>query len=229
MPDTKASGTLAVWTDVLAQHEAEFNDWYLQEHLHERLALPGFLSARRYAAAQGAPRYFALYETDSVSALASSAYRERLTNPTQWTRRVMPWFVNTNRCVCVRSASVGAGVGGVIATLGFNPAPASEAQLRDWITQALLPRMPELPGFVRAQLWETDPGVSGLPNPERELRAQADAIVGWVIAVEAEGEAQLPALLARVDREELARRGAAAIAVSPVYRLMCYFDKASRV
>ena len=37
--------------DIDAAHEAEFNRWYNREHLEERVAIDGFLEARRYVAA----------------------------------------------------------------------------------------------------------------------------------------------------------------------------------
>ena len=41
-------GLLAVWNDIAAEDEAEFNAWYVEEHVPERLGVPGILSARRY-------------------------------------------------------------------------------------------------------------------------------------------------------------------------------------
>src|SRR2546430_13563153 len=40
----KGTGLMMVWADVPADKEKEFNRWYNEEHLAERLALPGFLS-----------------------------------------------------------------------------------------------------------------------------------------------------------------------------------------
>jgi len=47
---TKGTGLLMVWADVPANREDEFNRWYNEEHVPERLAVPGFLSAARYEA-----------------------------------------------------------------------------------------------------------------------------------------------------------------------------------
>src|SRR5437667_274194 len=58
----KGTGLLMVWTDVPADKEAEFNQWYNEEHLKERLAVPGFLSGARYEAVKGGPKHLALYE-----------------------------------------------------------------------------------------------------------------------------------------------------------------------
>ena len=39
------------------EHDAEFNAWYNEEHVPERLSAPGFLNAARYEALRGGPRY----------------------------------------------------------------------------------------------------------------------------------------------------------------------------
>jgi hypothetical protein len=59
-----ASGTglLVIWTDIAAEHEAEFNQWYDQEHIPQLLTVPGFQTGRRYRAVEGAPRYIAIYQ-----------------------------------------------------------------------------------------------------------------------------------------------------------------------
>jgi hypothetical protein len=53
--------------------EAEFDRWYETEHIPERLACPGFLSATRYLS-ETPPRYLAIYELDSPAALRSPEY-----------------------------------------------------------------------------------------------------------------------------------------------------------
>ncbi len=70
--------------------EEEFNCWYDTEHIPERLAVPGFTAARRYACLLGWPRYMALYDLANVEVLDSAAYR-RVSgkNFSPWTRRVL--------------------------------------------------------------------------------------------------------------------------------------------
>ena len=103
-----SAGVLAVWTDVVTEHEVEFNSWYSEEHLPERLAIPGFCNVRRYAGL-GSPKYLTYYETQTADVLAPAPYLERLANPSDWTRRVMKWFVATHRCACRVVANVGSG------------------------------------------------------------------------------------------------------------------------
>jgi hypothetical protein len=58
-----------------ADDEDRFNAWYDEEHVPDRLALPGFLSARRYkAASDEGPRYLALYDLESTHVLKRADY-----------------------------------------------------------------------------------------------------------------------------------------------------------
>src|SRR5713226_5836735 len=77
----KGTGLLMVWTDVPADKEQDFNRWYNEEHLAERLAIPGFLSAARYEAVKGHPKHLAYYELESPAVLESEAYKQVSANP----------------------------------------------------------------------------------------------------------------------------------------------------
>jgi hypothetical protein len=92
---TKGTALLMVWADVPADKEQEFNRWYNEEHLAERLAIPGFLGGARYEAVKGGPKHLAYYELESSAVLESEAYRRVQANPTEWTRRVGPGVIAT--------------------------------------------------------------------------------------------------------------------------------------
>ena len=63
-------GLLLMMTDIDPAHEEDFNRWYEEEHLAERMAIPGFINARRFTAIEGGPKYLALYDVDSPDVLA---------------------------------------------------------------------------------------------------------------------------------------------------------------
>ncbi len=90
MVERKGAALLVVYADVDTENDAEFNAWYNEEHVPERLRAPGFLDAARYEALRGGPRYLAVYELESVAALQTPEYRRMLANPTEWTRRMSP-------------------------------------------------------------------------------------------------------------------------------------------
>ncbi len=74
MAKTRGTGLLMVWTDIDAEFETEFNRWYDEEHLPRMLQISGFLSAGRYEAIKGGPKYLAIYELEDHDVLRSSAY-----------------------------------------------------------------------------------------------------------------------------------------------------------
>ncbi len=63
----KGRGIFMVYVDIDAPHVQEFNEWYNKEHLPELLSVPGILSAARYEAVKGGPKYLAFYELESVA------------------------------------------------------------------------------------------------------------------------------------------------------------------
>lgn len=65
---------LLALTNAVEGKEDEFRDWYWGTHIPEILALPGFVSARRYQAtgpAEGAPhRFVTVYEVEGSAEAA---------------------------------------------------------------------------------------------------------------------------------------------------------------
>jgi hypothetical protein len=71
--------------------EAEFQDWYDNEHFPERQQLEGFLTANRYVCLDGWPRYLAAYDLASVDVLGGPAYATIAHKRySVWTRRIIP-------------------------------------------------------------------------------------------------------------------------------------------
>lgn len=57
-----------------ASQEAEWNEWLDRVHMPARLALPGFLSARRFIAIEGDRKYFHFFGLTDASVLDSEPY-----------------------------------------------------------------------------------------------------------------------------------------------------------
>lgn len=98
----KRRGLLLTMTEPPAAMEEEFNAWYDDEHMAERLAIPGFRSARRWVAEcpPGEGKYLATYELDSLEVLSSPAYLARFQNQTPWSRRCLGKAVVFKRWAC---------------------------------------------------------------------------------------------------------------------------------
>src|SRR5207244_9111472 len=92
-------GMLLTSMDIDPLHEAEFNRWYDREHLEERVAIDGFLEARRYVAHEAKPKYLSLYSTATFAVLDSPAYRKALASQTEWSKANIARFKNMIRGV----------------------------------------------------------------------------------------------------------------------------------
>ena len=64
------------------------------KHLPELLAVPGILSAARYKAVKGGPKYLAFYELENVGVLRTSAFTDR--PRTSWGQRVSPSVIGSS-------------------------------------------------------------------------------------------------------------------------------------
>lgn len=91
---TRGTGIFLVYTDIDPQFEEEFNAWYNTEHLPELLAVPGILTAARYEATKGGPKYLAAYELDSVEVMQTPEFKNRKRTP--WGERVSPTVIGKN-------------------------------------------------------------------------------------------------------------------------------------
>lgn len=130
-------GELLVWTDVDPAHEADFNTWYDREHMDERVAIPGFVGARRLARIGGGRKYLALYRTESIQVFDSAAYRQAFANQTKWSVENFKRMRDTMRCVGTVTAIAGAGTGGAAALIVFAPdrSGAARKELEDAVSR----------------------------------------------------------------------------------------------
>jgi hypothetical protein len=170
MTAKKGSGLLMVWTDVPADKEAEFNRWYNEEHLAERLAVPGFLSAARYEAVKGGPKHLAYYELESPAVLESPAYKRVQQNPTPWTRRCSPEVVGTTFIRNVYSMIHPTALAPTAAQSGMAPAlqigrmdvpPEIDDEFNRWYNTIYVPNYEKVPGVIRGRRYRA---VTGTPT-----------------------------------------------------------------
>ena len=163
-------GMLLTSMDIDPSDEAEFNRWYDREHLEERVAIEGFLEARRYVAHQGSPKYLCLYSTVTFDVLDSPAYRAKLASPTDWSKRTMARFKNMIRAVARVTVSRGQGRGAALGILRLRPSTEGEDRLRAALRERFDPE--QLDGIISMHLIESDPALSkpitddpSTPNP----------------------------------------------------------------
>ena len=151
-------GMLLTSMDIDASDEAEFNRWYDREHLLERVAIDGFLEARRYIAHEGSPKYLCLYSTRTFDVLDSPAYHTALKNPTDWSKATLARFKNMIRAVARITISRGQGRGAALGIVRLRPLAGAEDKLRAALRDQLDPE--KLDGIISMHLIESDPVLS---------------------------------------------------------------------
>jgi hypothetical protein len=170
MTAKKGTGLLMVWADVPADKEPEFNRWYNEEHLAERLAIPGFLNGARYEAVKGGPKHLAVYELESPAVLETEAYKKVATNPTPWTQRVGPQTIATtfirNVYTMIHPRTVTPSVAGSgmapALQLGRMDVPAEvDRDFNEWYNTIYVPNYEKVPGVIRGRRYRA---VDGKPT-----------------------------------------------------------------
>jgi hypothetical protein len=154
-------GLLAVWTDIPAAMEGEFNRWYNEEHLAERVGIPGFLNARRYVSLEGTPKYIALYETADARVLRSETYLKVLNNASPWTQSIRPHFQRFVRNEYEWILSLGTlpdRAAPYVLTVRLETDPEHEAEFNEWYNTDHLPALVSVPGVYAARRYRTTAG-----------------------------------------------------------------------
>jgi len=166
----KGTGLLMVWADVPADNEEDFDRWYNEEHLAERMSVPGFLSAARYEAVKSGPKHLACYELDSPAVLESAAYKRVQANPTEWTKRCSPTTIATTFIRNVYTQIHPKTVSPEVARSGMAPAlqigrmdvpPAVDDEFNTWYNTIYVPNYEKVPGVIRGRRYRA---VEGAPT-----------------------------------------------------------------
>lgn len=158
-------GMLYVATNIGADDEADFNQWYDHEHVEERVAITGFLSGTRYQAVNAERKYLGLYETDSLEAFTSADYHAAFTRQTEWSVKNLQKMVNPMRRVSAVTHKHGKGTGSQLAVVTLHDV-VDETALTGWQQQ-----ISRTPGYIASSLLTPDAGLSTpLPNENKENR-----------------------------------------------------------
>jgi hypothetical protein len=170
MANKKGTGLLMVWVDVPADKEKEFNRWYNDEHLAERLAIPGFLAGARYEAVKGSPKHLAYYELESPAVLESAAYKKVIANPTEWTKRFGPQAIGTtyirNVYTMIHPKTLTPAIAGSpmapALQIGRMDVPREvDDEWNTWYSTIYVPNYEKVPGVIRGRRYRA---VTGTPQ-----------------------------------------------------------------
>jgi hypothetical protein len=158
---TEATGLLAVWMEPTPEREGDLNRWYEEEHLADRLAMPGWLNARRYVSLEGAPKYVALYDLTGPEALHSPEYREAQQHSTAWTRQVVDNLqaMVRNEYELIQSIGLTPESGAPFALfVRLETDEAHDAELNQWYEQEHLAAIASVPGCLAAKRYRARAG-----------------------------------------------------------------------
>jgi hypothetical protein len=214
-------GILAVFNDCDRTREAEYENWYRNEHLPERVGVPGFRFARRYEAIGGAsPRYFTYYEVDSPAILVSEPYLERSNNPTPWTRKIMgeQIFRNINRTACRQAWRVGALRGAYALAIRWTDTAAVDAAMQH--LRAPSAELIESGAAVVAEFWQAVAEGTGTRSVEQSFRGGDDQSIAGALLIEATRDKDL------VEAAQILTAQAGQGAETGAYRLLCTLGRA---
>ncbi len=183
---------MAVWHDIKEEGETEYNQWHTVEHMPERVSTPGFLAGRRFVDwGLDRYRYFTLYEGRELGTFSSEEYRRRLNNPTPWTFRMQPNFLNFVRSACSTVSTAGSGTGGAVATIRVNV--SDEARFED-LVRPQLERALSLHGICGVHLGAARPETTHIRTKETELRADTgEDVFDAVVMIEGIGRREVEA------------------------------------
>src|SRR5881296_1803162 len=162
----KGRGIFLVYVDIDTQHDKEFNEWYNTEHLPELLAVPGILTAARYQAVKGGPKYLACYELENVAVMQTPAFTNRPRTP--WGERVSPSVIGTNLTRIVGEQIYPEGIEmpergmAPVLQIGRMSVPAAvETEWNAWYNNEYIPGYRKVPGVIYARRYRVHEGTSG--------------------------------------------------------------------
>ena len=93
------STILVVMMEVDPEGEEAFERWYNEEHLPERLEIPGYVSARRFKLEEGngVLKYLCIWELEDGSPLESAEYKAQRERPSELRDRALSYVKQRSR------------------------------------------------------------------------------------------------------------------------------------
>ncbi len=177
-------GAVAIWHDIAPEGREDFYAWHGQEHMPERVGIPGFLRGRRYVALEADLEFFNLYEAESVEVLKGEDYSARVNAPTPWTLSAVKHFRSVARSICRVAHTAGPAQGGLIATLRYDVPDAMSDSHMAGLQRSLIPELLQRPGVAGVHVLVADPEASGVATAEQKARGVANAVPRWVLLLE---------------------------------------------
>ncbi len=210
---TQTPGFVALWHNVPAAIDEEYNLVHTREHVPDYVANAigrgGIEYGRRYNEGDGTlPRYFMFYPTgdiDAFATLAAKPWPEHPGGTSDWFNSILDQYRDSWRNNCRLLGQIGGGTGGAALSLILPLGPKLQATEA---ARALLEELIVIPEVIAARLGETVPQI----EPNRPPLSAEDPAVG-VLVVEGFNRARLARRLLQI-LDMLAARGVDAAQVT---------------
>ena len=160
MANKKGTGLMLVGADIPADKEADFNQWYQEEHLQELMGVPGILNAARYEATKSGPKHLAVYELESVDVVNTDAFKNR--PRTEWGQKVSPSLIGTNFFNLVLDMIhpgaltddiAGSDMAHALQIGRMDVPAANDDDWNKWYSGVYVPNYEKCPGVIRGRRW----------------------------------------------------------------------------
>jgi hypothetical protein len=151
---------------VPAEQEDDFNRWYNEEHLIDRMACPGFLRVRRFVSVGGGPKYVALYDL-ADGAMTSPEYTKARQNPTEWTKKVAAGLTTNIRNEYKLEKSIGespATAAPYLLLVCLESDDEHDAEVIEWYDNEHLAALQSVPGCHSAKRYRAPDLTPGFPK-----------------------------------------------------------------
>ena len=192
-----------IWNDVAPEARDQFYRWHDNEHIPERLELPGFRRGRRFLSAGHSPEWLTMYEADDLSAVTSREYLARLNAPTPATLATIRHFRNTSRAVCRLVHAVGSSTGGHVLAMRLAVDSARSEPMRRHLCEDVFAYAMRTTGVVACHLFASDEAASYVDTAESKTRALD--VPSWVLLCECTKRDAAAQVWERIGNGDLAR------------------------
>jgi hypothetical protein len=177
-----SKGLMAFWADIEPSYVDEYRRWHNEEHIAERLSIPGFLTGQRYRAISGARMFLMYYETTSPRVLESETYKRALNTPTEWTKKSLLHFRNPLRNL-YREVSVRgverSSASNVVLTARFDLHAGESAVTSTDIAERMATQ-----DSYRTRCFELEAAATAVPTAERSIYGAQSESQRYLVIVE---------------------------------------------
>ncbi len=171
-------GLMAFRADIAIPNQPAYQRWHNNEHIPERLSIPGFVRGRRYRSVVDDTRFLMYYDTASLRVLTSAAYLAKLNAPTPRTRSALRWFENPMRTAYTLVDALGTPerqAAPVLAVASFAPPAAPRADA--------LAGLAAIAGMQRVLEYRLDSACSTISTGEAAVHGAAPSAVGGLLVL----------------------------------------------